>query len=167
MVKRFALTVMLICAFLGFGAAAASAQVYPPQQASVTASAHTVGPGATVTFVATGFRVGSTVTFTIFSTPRVLGTAVADANGTATLTVQLPSDLPPGDHVVKASGIDPQGNPLTVSTPITIVGNGATTTPRTGSRFTVPLTRIGVSAVALGGLLVLVARRRRENSAAH
>lgn len=72
----------------------------------VESSASLTRPGAEVTLVARGFVPGERVTFVLHSDPVVLGTAVADANGVASLTVTLPVGVPAGLHRVVATGVD-------------------------------------------------------------
>lgn len=144
-------------------AAPAGAQSYPPAGNTATASDTTVQPGQPVTFTAKTFQPGTEVTFTLFSAPVVLGTAIADSNGVATLTTTIPESTSPGTHTVEASGVGANGQPLTVSFTITVLGAAAdaATIPATGSSSTVPMTQLAVGILALGGLLVLLANRRR------
>ena len=134
----------------------------------------------TVTCTATNFQSGSTVTFTIASTPTLLGTAVADASGTATLSTALPRGIDAGSHTVTASGVAADGTFVSTNTqgivtpeaaaaangtsaPATTAGSGTTSggsLPRTGSD-SVGLVKIAVLLVAFGGAVVLVTRKRR------
>lgn len=174
MLKRLGITIaILLAAFApGLFASPAHAAQYPPGGNGETASVQAVTPGGTVTFRAKIFRPGSSVLFRLFSTPVELGSAIADANGVATLTATIPANTPVGNHVVKASGIAPDGSPLTVSVPLVVatkVVNGVAVVDdvaRTGSSNALPLARTGVAAVAVGGLLVVIARKRRSGSAA-
>lgn len=75
---------------LPVAALAGSTSVTPPQQP--------------VTLVARGFLPGEVVTFTLHSDPVVLGTAVADLTGVATLVTTVPAGTPAGLHHVVASG---------------------------------------------------------------
>jgi LPXTG-motif cell wall-anchored protein len=145
---------------------AALAQDYPPAGGGVTASDTTPAPGQTITVTASGFQPASTVTFDLFSAPVRLGTAVADANGTATLTATIPAGTPAGQHHIQASGTGANGQPRTVSIAITVPGTARDTVPRTGSNSNLPMAEIGIGALAVGGLLVLMARRRSKVSAA-
>jgi hypothetical protein len=62
--------------------------------------------GDELTLTAEGFEPGETVVFVMYSTPRILGTAVADANGVARLTTRIPQDVEMGRHTVRAIGGD-------------------------------------------------------------
>ncbi|WP_026459759.1 GDSL-type esterase/lipase family protein [Schaalia suimastitidis] len=84
------------------------------QPRTVTVSAATTHPGEPITFTATGFAIGQTVTFTVYSEPRLAGTAVVDSSGKATLTWNVDPTLPLGTHTVIAS-----------------IENGQTSVPRT------------------------------------
>src|SRR4051812_23594494 len=81
MMKRLMLAV-LASLFLLVMAPSAHAQSATP----VAGLSCTFFDNGTVTCTATNFQSGSTVTFTIASTPTLLGTAVADSTGTATLS---------------------------------------------------------------------------------
>jgi hypothetical protein len=146
---------------------AALAQDSPPGGGGLTASDTTPAPGQAITLTAAGFQVGSTVTFDLFSAPVRLGTAVANTGGTATLTATIPASTPAGSHHIEASGTGANGQPRTISVAITVTGSGSGgTVPVTGSNSSKPMAEMGVGAVALGGLLVLVARRRSKATAA-
>jgi hexosaminidase len=136
----------------------------------VTASSSTCPIGATCAFSAQTFQPGSTVTFTLFSDPVVLGTAIANAQGVATLEATIPA-VDPGVHRIEASGIGLDGQPLTVSLEINVpagteVGGtdvgGAVDLPRTGADNSLPLSQLALTAIAGGGLLLLVANKRRS-----
>ena len=62
-----------------------------------------------LTITTTGFEPGSSVFYELRSDPVSLGTAVADADGTAVLAATIPSDVPPGFHSVLVSGLGADG----------------------------------------------------------
>jgi hypothetical protein len=130
-----------------------------------TVSDETVPPGGAVTFSGGGFAPDSLVTVTLFSEPIVLGTTTADDQGNFSITVVLPADVPPGDHHLEASGVDPDGNPLTVTLPLTVasedVARGGGPLPTTGSdvRATVA---IACAVMVLGAAALTAAGRRRR-----
>jgi hypothetical protein len=76
----------------------------------------TVSPGEVVTVGATGFQPGEQVGVTLFSTPRSLGTVIADDTGAVGVTFSVLASDGAGLHHVVFSG--PSG---TVSVPITVV----------------------------------------------
>jgi Putative Ig domain/Immunoglobulin I-set domain len=138
-------------------------------------------PGAVLHLTASGFAAGSPVTFIIYSTPQVLGTASADSTGTARISVALPAELR-GSHTVVAAGVDSQGDPRFERSQIVISDppatsdagtSGAAGLPRspvpaiavTGVPFDVTLTALlALLTVAAG--LALVIRLRRTATAA-
>jgi len=152
--------VLLAAALVLVTAGTAAAQDYPPAGDTVTVSDTTVEPGQSITLSARTFQAGSTVTFTLFSAPVVLGTATANSSGVATITATIPANTAPGTHTIEATGVDEAGNPLTVTTTITVLG-GAADLPTTGSASTTPMTQVALAVLAGGGLLVLLANRRR------
>lgn len=163
MVKKL----LLLCAALLIataGTAAAQDAYPPPQGEQIQVSDATPEPGQQITLRACCFMPGTTVTFTLYSQPVTLGTATADADGWATLVATIPAGTAPGVHTIEATGIGLDGQPLTVTQQITVVapGGAGQPLPRTGSDSTVPMTQIAVAAIAGGGLLVLLANKRRS-----
>jgi hypothetical protein len=67
-----------------------------------------------------GFQPGSTVEIWIFSTPRLLGTAVVKADGTFSTNVLVPGDLAVGRHTLQAEGLNAAGQPRAVSAGVTV-----------------------------------------------
>jgi hypothetical protein len=129
-----------------------------------------MNPGGTNTAIAEGFRAHSTVTFTIFSDPLPIGTAVSDDQLVATRQFTLPTDFPAGEHEVEAAGVLPDGTPATVRATITVVpaeagadasDPGSEDLARTGGS-TGNLARIAVLLVAAGGALLLASRKRGQ-----
>ena len=116
------------------------------------------------------------MTFTFFSAPVVLGTAVADADGQVSLTAEVPSYASLGAHTITASGAAAVGGTLTQTIHLTVVGAGSAdagtrvpgtvsgTLPTTGSNNSMPLARAGALLLAVGGVAVLVTRRRRAEA---
>jgi LPXTG-motif cell wall-anchored protein len=156
MFKKIAtIAALLLVATIGV----AQAQDYPPATNSLVASDNTVDRGQVVAFTARTFRPGTVVTFTFFSDPVRLGTATAGSNGVATLSAAIPANAAAGTHRVEATGTGSNGSPLTVSASL-VVSGARDPLPKTGSDSTWPLATAGVLAVAVGGLLLLVVRRR-------
>jgi LPXTG-motif cell wall-anchored protein len=147
----------------------ASAQdAYPPAGDTVAASDTTVEPGQPVTISARTFCAGCPVTFMLFSEPINLGTVDADANGVATITFTVPEELSAGTHTVEASGTGADGQPLTVTTTITVTGAaggaGGGNLPTTGNDSAISMSQVALAAIVGGGLLVLVANKRRSST---
>lgn len=158
--------ILLIMAALLFVAApSASAQGYGDDD-TITISDNVVAPGDSVTLNAFTYCSGCPVTFTLTSDPVVLGTANANGSGVATLIATIPLNTTPGPHTITATGTGVDGQPLTLRTAITVTGGTGGTggargdLPTTGTSSSVPMTQIAIGAIAAGGLMVLVAKRR-------
>ena len=146
----------------------AVAQQYPPAENLLTLSDTTLVGGQPVTITAGSFLEGATVSFSFASDPVTLGSATANADGRATLTASIPGNASPGQHTITASG-DSVDGPLLVSSTVTVSG-GAADTPATTSAAELPPTGVGdatsmaaivaVIALALGGALLFIVRRR-------
>ena len=169
MLKRL---LVLSLAVVALSAAPASAGTYPPPGNNVVADDTTVVAGQDLTLTARTFMAGTSVTFTMFSAPIVLGSSAANASGVASLTASVPN-VATGTHVIEASGTGVDGMPLTVSTEVAVSapaappasgGTGGTDLPRTGSSSTLPMARIAVSLLAVGALMVFGARWRQQHA---
>lgn len=169
---------LVVAAVLVLLAPAAGAQYSNVAAVSVARSSDSCTPGHSITARAVGFAFFTTVTFRFNG--QVIGTAQADGDGNATLTVPYPDGVEPGTYQLTATGLSAVDNEtVTVTADIeclaptttTTTGVGGTGTaagplPRTGSNSTGLLFRIGVVLVAAGGLLSLSMRRRRAAGAA-
>ena len=171
---------------LALGTGVASAQYpTPPTIQTVTQN------GSTFTFRATGFQPGSNVTWSystsgsgggasavVRAATGSLGSSVADASGVTTLTTTLPSGLS-GAVTITASGVNPDGAPISVSTVVNVGassgGGSAGTTSGSGSESGLAFTgsdtasvllRAGVLALVLGAAAVFLARRKSSSDLA-
>jgi hypothetical protein len=112
---------------------APTAAVAPP--ATIVADRDEVPAGGTVIVTGEGFRPGSVVRFTIFSTPRPAGTTIVAADGTFRHEVTIPADLVGQTHRIVADGIAADGDPMSLAVPITVAGatqtNDVAATPTT------------------------------------
>lgn len=132
--------------------------------------------GGQVTIIGSQFGQNNTVQFFIAraSSPDnkvLLGTATSDDDPDGNLRATFP--LPPGfdsDGEYLITVTCPQGD---VASNMLIVGTGAATTtpaarattlPVTGDDLPLTLARVGVLAVALGGIVLLATRRHRRAS---
>jgi hypothetical protein len=106
----------------------------------------------------TGFSPNENVTITAHSTPIVLGTFQADANGVIDATVTLPSGLELGSHQLIVAGVS-SGH--TVTLPMTLTSGTASTLASTGTDLSKPIYLMVQSLLTGFGLLFLAARRRR------
>lgn len=170
---RKSLTTAIAAMALLIVAAAPALAQYPPDAPAVAISDTTVFPGQAFTVTSEGWQPGSEVTFTFFSDPVVLGTALVNANGAFTSQVTIPADATPGPHTLRTSGTSAAGVPANVDLAITVIAVADATTPppsgagvtpapglpRTGGEaLTMLLSAAGLLAV--GGAAVAVARRR-------
>lgn len=117
--------------------------------------------GRKVVKVLTGFQPGEVVTVTLHSTPQTLGTFTADASGTVTIEFTVPEGTSGGEHTLVYEGS--MGTyfqeTFTVTAAATTSNASASSLAYTGADVALPL-GLGVGALALGGGLVLLARRR-------
>lgn len=119
-----------------------------------------VRPGQQVTVVGTGFAPHSSVTVTVYSDPKVLGSAVADAAGNITLPVTVPADLDPGAHRLVAIGVDGNGNSYALALAVSVPGGGGSGgLPVTGAAVLL-LVVAGLSMLTTGAGLRLIGRGR-------
>jgi hypothetical protein len=80
-----------------------------------------VPSGSEVVFTGSGFAPFQSGDVIINSTPRKLGTFVADGSGAFRVVVTVPADLETGDHTLVAVGRAPDGSVRSVSTPLVVV----------------------------------------------
>lgn len=73
----------------------------------------TQAANAPVHVTGSGLEPNSLVRIELHSTPVLLGTVMTDANGSFSVTVYLPSSVPPGDHDVIAIGRSAAGDTVT------------------------------------------------------
>jgi hypothetical protein len=159
MLKR--LLVLSLAAFALF-TATAGAGVYPPPDDSIVVDDPSVEAGQTVNVTAQCFEAGSTVDFSVAGTS--VGTAVANADGVATFAYAVPSGTT-GDVVVTATGTGCSGEPLVLGVTLTVAGAAPTALPATGSSSSLPMARVALSLLAVGGLMAFAGRWRRHRSA--
>ena len=94
-----------------------------------------VGPGQ-ATFGVSGFQPGEQVGVMLFSTPRSLGSATADADGNVSITFELLASDGAGEHRVEFSGLSG-----TVSVPFTLVLPAGVQQPEAEQDTQLPVTR--------------------------
>jgi hypothetical protein len=134
-----------------------------PDSSDLTLNDNTPSQGGTVILEAIGFRPGTQVDFWIHSTPQLLGSAIANGAGIATLTTPLPAALS-GSHTAQALGISVAGTARNLTQSLTIAARpGALAS--TGSDAMAPLTAAGLLLTAgLSLAAVGIVRRRRTRS---
>jgi LPXTG-motif cell wall-anchored protein len=170
MFRRFLLVASLVIAAGAVGSAApAGAQPYAGCNPAVSDT--TPAAGDTITVSGDGALAGGTVTASLDATQIGSGTA----SGTGAFS--FPATIPTTATGTEVLTVDCGGEAgvasvtLTVSAaPTTTTTTAATTTtvavaadalPRTGSSSTLPMAQIAVGALAVGGLALAGARRRR------
>lgn len=161
MIKK---TLLLAAALVVVLAGTAGAQDYPPSGDRIDATRTTVAPGESMVL---GIQIcvpASSASFVLDNT-TTLGTGTANQAGRAEATVTIPSNTAPGSHTITGSCPDPDGGTLTQVLGITVTAPGqaaARPLPETGSGNALPLSQVAIAAIAGGGLLVLLADRRRR-----
>lgn len=156
--KTLALAAVLLFVTVG----AAQAQTYPPGANTITASDTSVTPGQAVVLGIQVCRPAATATFDLDAATR-LASATANSSGVASATVTIPASTTAGTHTIQGECTAPNGTQLVQVLSITVTGG--TGLPVTGASNTTPMTQIAIGAIAAGGLLVLVAKRRHDNKA--
>ena len=147
-------------ATLAITATTASAQ-YVPGTPGIIVTPGSVTVGGAITVQGTGCPANVTVTIKIGTI--VVGTATSNDAGNFTFHVTLPPSIKPGQYTVHALCGDLDLTAvLSVSAlpPTTTISTGGTL-PKTGTDSGLWV-KIGLSFVAVGGLLVLATRRRRR-----
>lgn len=139
---------------------AAAAHAAPYSTAPATVSDSTPAPGEGVTVTGSGFAPNSSVTVEIHSTVVTLATVTADANGTASAAVTIPTGLAPGSsHSIQLIGVDPTGARQTVIVPIVVAG-GSSSLPFTGAN-AVALAATSAGLIGLGSFVTFTGRRKK------
>lgn len=80
-----------------------------------------------ILIVGDGLTPGAPVALTIYSTPRILGTAVVDNDGSITVAISIPSDLESGEHTLVASSTDVDGSLVQSMAAFTLDDDGVVT----------------------------------------
>jgi hypothetical protein len=126
----------------------------PPASTPIVAdSSIAVGEAISVTFG--GFTPFEYVQLVVASTPQVIGSGYADAQGFVTITGNLPSGLAAGSHTL---AVYAPGSGIGFSQPITV---SASTLPVTGSRED-GNSQLALWALTLGIAVIVIARRRQS-----
>jgi len=167
-VRQPSLTVLLTVAIMASLTGPAAAQYPPVPEDGVEISDATLVPGEEFTVSGSGWEPGSTVDFTLFSTPADLGSAeVADDTAFST-TLEIPEDVEPGTHTLETAGTSDEGDPRTVELTVEVLAAGsdvdgvqeASNLASTGANLTVGV-GLGIALLVAGALTLVVSRRRR------
>jgi hypothetical protein len=173
---------LVLMAFVGAPAGAQDAEYVDVINTTLSRTTIEACGNEAVVVTTTNLQPGSEVSYTFFSDPVDLGTATADATGTATLTFDLPAGTTLGTHTVVAEGTNEFGQPD--RNEVTVVVRDCSTTPpgggggggtggtgggggtdlaRTGTDLSNPL-RLAVVLFAAGAALILAARKRQART---
>jgi hypothetical protein len=154
---------------LGWASPASATAAYGPVVCSESASISpsTVAPGGSFTLSLTGGCANDTFTVVLHSSPVTLGTITTNASGSGSAGFSVPANTAGGDHTVTAA--DASGNSASVAIVITAAATAVTAAPAAAAKHPLPFTgaqiaglvAAGAVAIGLGGLLVLVTRRRK------
>jgi hypothetical protein len=182
MLKRVTGLAIAVTGVVGFMAAPAGAEGYPPAENGISVGCTTPAPGDTVTLTADGFTPGANVTVTLDPGPAALGSGAADADGAFTLDATIPTDAETGDHTITASGESADGL-LSLTARVTVTAEGCEAPsapapegaapaggesnddgglPVTGSGLTMLLLQVALALTAVGGAFMALSRRRRH-----
>ncbi len=160
MLKRLLVLTVALFAF-ALQTSTAGAGEYPTGDDGIVVDDPTVDAGQTVNVSAQCFEPGSTVDFSVGG--ESIGTAVANADGVASLAYEVESGT--GDVIVTATGTGCDGDALVLGVTLTRNAAGGTALPATGSNSSVPMARIAISLLAVGALAAFAARWRRNRTA--
>ncbi len=145
------------------GPAAAQYPPLPEEGVDVAVSDATLLPGEPFTVTGDGWLPGSTVTFTLFSEPVVLGSAAVEDDTTFSARLEIPENTAPGTHTLEISGTNDDGQPRVAELTLEVLGTAANAShlASTGAN---PTAGLGLAAALLvaGGITLSVARRRRS-----
>lgn len=142
-------------------AAPTTPPVYPPNPPTIDVESGTVTPGGPQTVTVTGFCNGATVTFTLNPGGTVIGTAVANSSGVATLTFTAPATEGTYTIVATAANTCGGGGTTTVDTDFEVAQEAPL--PSSGSDSTT-LLRWAATVLGVGVALVAVALVRRRST---
>ena len=156
MMRRFAIGLLAVAAVL-LSASAASAQSSSYGAPTPSSDNQTVSQGSNITINFQNMPPSTDFSAVVQSITMTLPTQHSDANGNVSVTFNT-AGLAVGEHTLTLTG-----GGTTAVAHFTVVAGSAL--PRTGSSSALPLTSIALALLAAGGLLVLVARRRRISTA--
>lgn len=163
MIKRTLAAMALVSMGLLAVLAGPASALYQPQ-ASQTLSANVVTPGQTITVSGTGCAANSTVKTSFDGV--MLNSTTAGSDGSFSESVTIPANASVGTHTITSTcGSLVLSSTLTVRAASTSTGGTSTggTLPRTGTNSR-PLVNMGLGLLAVGGLFLVVARKKRSTS---
>jgi hypothetical protein len=142
------------------GASANTAGVASPDGGAATGD--TASAGKKVVKILTGFKPHEVVTVTLHSAPQTVGTFTADASGTVRVEFTVPAGTPAGAHTLVYEGN--MGTYFQETLTVAAASGTGDNLAYTGASVAMPL-GLGAGALALGGGLVFMTRRRNAQAA--
>ncbi len=126
------------------------------------ATGDTASAGKKVVKILTGFKPHEVVTVTLHSAPQTVGTFTADASGTVRVEFTVPAGTPAGAHTLVYEGN--MGTYFQETLTVAAASGTGDNLAYTGASVAMPL-GLGAGALALGGGLVFMTRRRNAQAA--
>ncbi len=127
---------------------------------TASSSASTAPVGGSVTVSGSGFQPGSTVQAALFSTPKIVGSATANAAGSVSISFVVPAGTDVGTHEIQLQGVNASGGSHVLSATLVV---RAGTLSRTGSDAST-LLLYALAMLVLGVSLFTLTYRRRVGS---
>jgi hypothetical protein len=119
------------------------------------------GDGLEVT--ASGLKPGTEVAVWLFSTPRLLGTAIVDENGKISAVFEVSSDVPLGKHTAQVSGQNLQGEIVAFNAGVELVSDSNAPAPYKLTDLDGILLVSLIAMAALAMWMLLLKRRKRSS----
>jgi hypothetical protein len=169
--RRLGVATAAVSLALLIGWSTAAFADYDPNAIGITTSTSATCDNGTLTVNGVNFEPGESVSLTLNGSV-VLGSAVADPNGSFSTTVTIPASTAPGTaYTIVATGTsgDSSSTGITVAATCTTSGLAFTPSASSGSglAFTgadiAAMSGVGAVALGLGGFLILAGRRRRTS----
>jgi titin len=120
------------------------------------------GDGLEVT--ASGLKPGTEVAVWLFSTPRLLGTAIVNEDGTLSAVFELGSDVPAGKHTAQVSGLNSKGDIVAFNAGVELIGDQGPLSINREISLTALLLALATSLLVAMFIVVLLLRRRNSGS---
>lgn len=167
MIRKRTGLVLALTALLALTAVPASAQDYPPEAATCAVSVTTPVPGQTINVTCNGWMPNGEVEVILLSEPQLLEVIQVNADGELAEPVTIPTDIAPGDHTLRLSGVNAQGEQQHVDIALTIrePGDQRSGLAATGMDSGLGVL-LGVGLLSAGAGAVYAARRRQAKQQA-
>lgn len=163
--------VLALAALLALAAVPASAQDYPPDAATCGVSVTTPVAGQNIVVDCAGWMPNGPVDIDLLSQHVHLATVHADDNGEIRDPIKIPADTSPGDHTLRLSGINAQGEDQVVEIALTVRQPGAVGRDRAPGLAATGVDSglgvlLGIGLLGAGTGAVYAARRRQAKQQA-